>query len=261
MDIQSQGMNYLDPYPRGNFPVLLLHGLGADASSWEYQFEALGRADFRPLAVDLPGFGKTAHTGKWTLRGAAANTMELVDKLRWETFDVVGISMGGVIAQQLAHEHPERMRKLALVNTFACLRPRKAGEWLYLLRRYMVANIRGVKYQANMVAQRLFPQTDQVAFREEMIQRILASDRQVYRAAMRELGLFDSRRWLNEIRCPCLVITGELDSTVPVENQKELAVSIPGARQVIIPGARHGVIVDQYEKFNQALIGFLRNLK
>jgi pimeloyl-ACP methyl ester carboxylesterase len=249
--------HYLDPYPQADYPVLLLHGLGADASSWQYQFEVLGRASFRPVAVDLPGFGKTRHQGRWTIRFAANQACELMLNLVNTKFDVVGISMGGVIAQDLTHQFPSLVRKLVLVNTFACLRPRRFGEWLYLLRRFVIANIQGVEYQAKMVAVRLFPETEQTPLREELIRRILESDRKVYRAAMWQLARFDSRKWLKDIFQPTLVISGELDTTVPLINQNELAKGIPGSRQVIISKARHGVIVDQPEKFNRSLLTFL----
>ncbi len=251
-------LNLLDPFPDGRKPVLLLHGLGADASSWEYQIPALGTKGFRPVAVDLPGFGKTPKPASgWSIHDSAVAASRMMNELVDLPYDVVGISMGGVVAQVLARLDLGRVRKLVLVNTFACLRPRRVNEWFYLLKRIVVANFRGVKYQAEAVAERLFPELHQAVLREEIIRRILDSDPIVYRTAMWQLARFDSTRWLKEIGCPTLVISGELDSTVPLDNQKELANGLPTAHQVIIPAARHGVIVDQPEKFNQALLEFL----
>lgn len=113
-----------------------------------------------------------------------------------------------------------------------------------------------MRYQAAAVAWRVFPDADQVVLRDILVQKILAADPKVYRAAMRGLALFDSRPRLTSIRQPTLIISGEHDTTVPPQAQCELT-AIPGSRQVIIPGGNHAVIADQPEAFNQALLAFL----
>jgi len=250
-------IRYLDPYPAGKRAVLLLHGLGADGESWGLQFPALAGAGFRPLAVDLPGFGASpAPAGRWRIRVAARAAAGILEPLGIEQADVVGLSMGGVAAQLIALETPHLVRRLVLVSTFACLRPKVWSETAYLLRRFAAANLRGVRYQAAAVAWRVFPDADQVVLRDILVQKILTADPKVYRAAMRGLALFDSRPHLTSIRQPTLIISGEHDTTVPPQAQCELT-AIPGSRQVIIPGGNHAVIADQPEAFNQALLAFL----
>jgi 3-oxoadipate enol-lactonase len=158
------------------------------------------------------------------------------------------------VALTMALNHPKRVEHLVLMNTFACLRPRRLNELAYLLGRFMVANLRGIEYQANMVARRLFPEPDEEVMRQELVRRIIQSDPRVYRAAMRALGLFNIRRRLKDIHIPTTVITAENDSTVNCDIQGELVHGIFGARQVIIPDSGHAVIVDQPERVNQALI-------
>ena len=251
---------YLDPNPGGKRPILLLHGLGADGESWGLQFVDLAAAGFRPLAVDLPGFGRSAAPhGRWTLRLAAAAVVDLLRELGYSRVDVVGHSLGGAVAQTLALDFPDLVRSLTLVNTFACLRPRTWSETRYLMRRFVVANLRGVRHQAGAVAWRVFPRADQAALRDLLIQKILAADPAVYRAAMRELALFDSRPRLATITAPVLIITGAEDTTVALKNQRELA-AIPGARQVIVPGANHAITIDQPQRFNQELLDFLNHV-
>jgi pimeloyl-ACP methyl ester carboxylesterase len=253
----SVSLFFLDPHPTGERPVLLLHGLGADGASWALQFPALAAGGFRPLAVDMPGFGQSAALpGGWSLRAAARAVMQGLQSRGIPRVDVVGISMGGAVAQLIALEDADRVGKLVLVNTFACLRPRGISETAYLLRRFVVANLRGVQRQAGAVAWRVFPDPEQQVLRDILMQKILAADPQVYRAAMRALAWFDSRPRLAAIRQPTLIITGEKDTTVPRTVQTEL-LAIPNARQIIIPGANHAVIADQPERFNQALLQFL----
>ncbi len=257
--LQARQIAYLDPGPEGGRPVILLHGLGADGSSWSYQLPALIEAGYRPLAPDLPGFGRSCwDCGRWNVRSVTGQLVDWLDALGIERAAVAGISMGGVFALQLALDFPERVERLALVSTFACLRPRSRSETVYLMRRFMVASLQGVERQSELVAQRLFPNQDQAGLRQELVQRILQSDRRVYRAAMRALGLFDVRRRLAEIAMPTVVITGERDNTVPIPIQTEMAKGIPNSRQIFIPDGGHAVIVDQPERFNRALLAFFQ---
>ena len=91
-----------------------------------------------------------------------------------------------------------------------------------------------------------------------LITTITQSDPRAYRAAMRALALFDSRKRLAEIKVPTLVITADRDTTVPPPRQKLLVEGIPGARQVVISNAGHAVSVEQPEAFNRELFAFLQ---
>ncbi len=249
---------YLDPNPTGNPCVLLLHGLGADGASWEYQLRALVEAGMRPVAPDLPGFGRSIYRGKgWNLTEVRSEMFRFLESLTAQPAKVVGLSMGGALAVSMGIEAAGRVDQLVLMNTFACLRPKTFSESLYLVRRFLVANLRGVKYQAELVAWRLFPHADQAGLRQLLVEKILQADRNVYQAAMRQLAVFDVRRKLGEIQVPTLVITAEGDTTVPLEIQSVLAQNIPGARQVMVPDSGHAVIVDQWERVNQILLDFL----
>jgi 3-oxoadipate enol-lactonase len=89
-------------------------------------------------------------------------------------------------------------------------------------------------------------------------EQIASADPRAYRAAMRHLGLFNSRPRLKEIRASTLIISGENDTTVTPIRQKALADGIPDARQIIIPNAGHAVAIDQSEFFNRIMVGFLK---
>jgi 3-oxoadipate enol-lactonase len=238
--------------------VLLLHGLGANGSSWTLQFDPLIAAGFRPIAPDAPGFGDSPYDGRgWNFRKVAADFASLLDELQTGPVHLVGLSMGGVIAQQFAFDYPGLVQKLALVSTFSMLRPANLSQWLYFLQRLVVVHVVGLDTQAKVVARRVFPLTEQQPLREMAEKQISSADPRAYRAAMRHLGLFDSRSHLKQINAPTLVISGANDSTVSPVHQKVLADGIPGARQVIIPDAGHAVAIDQFEAFNRHLIGFL----
>ncbi|NMC79067.1 MAG: alpha/beta hydrolase [Chloroflexi bacterium] len=256
----STTLFYLDENPKAEACVVLLHGLGADSSSWGYQIEALRQAGMRCIVPDIPGFGKSVFTGRgWNVALAAQVLADWLRQLALPAVDLVGISMGGAVALQLVLDAPERIHRLVCVNTFGCLRPKRPNELFYLLMRYVKANLKGVEAQAQMVALRIFPEEEQEPLRQILIEQILQADPTVYRAAMRSLGLFNVRKRLGEIHKTTLVITGENDTTVPLASQAELVHGIEGARQVMIPHSGHAVIADQPVAFNAALLEFLLN--
>jgi pimeloyl-ACP methyl ester carboxylesterase len=252
-------LHYLDPNPSGKPAVLLLHGLGADASSWTLQIPALSQAGFRPLAPDAPGFGGSPYAGGgWTIRRVAAQMAGLLEHLGTGPADVVGLSMGGVIAQQLALDFPQLTKKLVLVSTFCVLRPENLNGWAYFIRRAAAVMFLGLQAQAQVVARRLFPNPQDEQLRSMYLAVICRADPRAYRKAMLALGTFDSRKRLGQIKAPTLVITGTNDTTVSPARQKLLVESIPGACQVLIPQAGHAVSIDQAERFNQGLLRFLK---
>ena len=252
-------LHYLDPDPSGKVPVLLLHGLGADGTSWSLQLPALVQAGFRPLAPDAPGFGGSPYDGRgWNIRREAAQLAGWLEELGTGPAHVVGLSMGGVIAQQFALDYPQLTKKLVLVSTFAVLRPEDFSGWWYFIRRAGAVLTLGLEAQAQVVARRVFPDPEDQQMRAMYLAIVARADPRAYRRAMASLGLFDSRKRLREIHAPTLVLTGADDSTVSPARQSLLVQDIPGARQVVIPQAGHAVSVDQAEQFNQTLLEFLK---
>ncbi|MCE1254389.1 MAG: alpha/beta hydrolase [Anaerolineae bacterium] len=255
--IPHEPIYYSDPAPENLQAVLLIHGLGADHSSWIFQMNVLKR-NYRPIAIDVPGFGKsTGKFQKWSLQECALSCLNLLEDLNIPSAHVIGISMGGVIAQYMALLNPVKVNKLILINTFARLRPQKLDEQYYLLKRYFLSRLKGKDYQAALVASRLFPGQNQEFYKTELIRQITQSDAHIYHAALKNLGIVDIRKKVMQIQNQTLVITAENDTTVAVKTQMELAGLIPGARQVFIPLSNHAVIVDQPDLVNDEIIKFL----
>jgi len=250
-------LHYEEVNPTGAPPVLLLHGLGSAGGDWLLQFGPLAQAGYRVLAPDMRGFGRSSAPPVVTVQAMAGDMVLFLERMGAVPAHVVGISMGGTVAQQLALDHPEMVRRLVLVNTFARLRPQSLSGWLYFLARAALSNLVGPERQAEMVARRLFPRPDQQLLRENIVRRITQTNPCAYRSAMRSLMRFDVTGRLGELRMPVLVVTGAEDTTVPPPVQRALAQGIPGARHVVVEGSGHGIIADNPDAFNRILLEFL----
>ncbi len=254
----SLTIHYRDHNPSGSSTVLLLHGLGATGDSWQLQIPALTTAGYRVIAPDARGFGQSTYPGGgMSIADIAGDVAALLQYLGIDSAHVIGISMGGTIAQQLTLDHPEMVDKLVLVNTFARLKPDNASQFFYFLLRMVLVHTLGIPKQAQAVTKRLFPQPEQEEFRQQLYDQIVQADPSGYRAAMRALARFNVEKRLHEIPSPTLVVTGENDTTVGPQRQQLLAQSIPNVQQVVIPGAGHPVTVSHHDAFNKLLLNFL----
>ena len=107
-----------DPNPSGGKVCLLLHGLGTDSKSWVYQMKALSDRGYRPIAPDLPGFGKSKFYGrKWSVNGVTAELKDVISEKKIEKIILIGLSLGGVFALRFIIDYPEFVEKAILVNT------------------------------------------------------------------------------------------------------------------------------------------------
>jgi 3-oxoadipate enol-lactonase len=249
---------YIDENPSSNSAVLLLHGLGATSESWQMQIPFLVGNGYRVLAPDTRGFGRSTYPGGGqTVKKMADDIACFLEYLKLSNVHVVGISMGGTIALQLALDYQQYINKLVLVNTFAHLKPDRFSGWLYFIFRFILVHTMGLKAQGEAVAAHIFPEPTQATLRRSLVEQITQADPAGYRRAMRALAFFNVQDRLGEIHLPTLIITGENDTTVPRKCQNALASGITGAKQVVISSAGHAVIVEKPEQFNSILIDFL----
>jgi 3-oxoadipate enol-lactonase len=209
------------------------------------------------ITPDLRGHGQTPLAGRSvTIAQMAADVVELLDRLDARPAHVLGLSMGGCVALNLALDRPAYVRSLILVNTGAALR---LSKWRYLrgMQRIVAILAGGSSAMARVVAQGLFPDPDQASLRQEAISRLSRADRWSYLAAVIAILRFDVRPRLAEIHCPTLVIAGAEDSTVGPQPPRFLAEHIPSARLAVIPNSRHVTPADQPEGFNRTVLDFL----
>ena len=241
------------------YPLLMLHGLGSSGDDWWFQLPAFS-PHFRLVLPNLRG-----HKQSSTLRGPvslytlAADVAQLLDAMPIERAHVVGLSLGGAVAQLLAIHFPAKVNKLVLVNTFARLWPTSLHETYTLARRVVVSRFLPPITTAKVIARDLFPRPDQAVLRDEVLNRIGVNDVLSYRYLVDAIRRFDSRSQLDRIAASTLLVTGDRDAVVPRGCQQQLARGIRKVRWHFVRDSGHATPVDQPEEFNRVVLKFLKD--
>ncbi|MCB0254843.1 MAG: alpha/beta fold hydrolase [Anaerolineae bacterium] len=239
-------------------PLVFIHGLGGSRADWELQVPSLA-PPYRVITPDLRGHGLSPKpAGPYRIELFAADVAMLLRRIVARPAHVVGLSLGGAVAQQLALDAPDLVRSLVLVNTAARFMSAGWRKRLMGVRRFAATYLGGMQAVAEDVAQQLFPRLEQAALRSEAVQRLTANDPRTYRDSLMAVARFDSTDRLSSIACPTLVISGDQDYAVPMAAKRHLAEQIPNSKLVVIPHSGHATPADQPEAFNEALLTFLR---
>jgi pimeloyl-ACP methyl ester carboxylesterase len=235
-------------------PLVFVHGLGSSARDWEKQLPAF-RDRYRVVTFDVRGHGRSDKPpGPYGIPQFARDTAALIEHLGCAPAHVAGVSMGGMIALQLAADRPDLVRSLAVINsTPAAPVCGWRSRWRWRLRRLLV-RVLGMRAVGWVLGRRLFP--DDEHLRREFARRWAENDHRAYLASMRAIEGWSVRERLPEIQHPTLVLTAEHDYTSPA-HKRAYAARMPDARVVVIPEARHGLPVGRPRAFNEALASFL----
>jgi 3-oxoadipate enol-lactonase len=228
---------------------------------WERQTPALVAAGHRVIACDLPGHGladRPARAGSaYTTADLAASLVGALDEAAVDRAVLVGFSLGGGVAIQVALDHPERVSALALVDTAAWPGPDAVARFG---DRAAAVEAEGVEVLVQPAIERWFT-SEFVAAYPEIVGRyatwIGENDARGYAAACRSLATLDLRSRLGEIRCPTLVVVGDRDQATPVAMAETLAAGLAGATLRILGPAGHLVTEERWVELNAALLAFL----
>jgi len=243
--------------------VVLLHGVGGGRESWGDALsgtgDALARAGFRVVAADLPGYGDSPRIDPYDLPGMARAVRTLVDHLGPGPVALVGHSMGGMVAQELMAQSPERVAALVLMATSPAFgRPGGAWQQQFLAQRLapLDAGLGMARLAPGLVAGMAAPGAPHDAVARAAL--LMASvPEATYRVALAAIAGFDRRALLADLRLPVLCLAGEHDRNAPPGVMEQMAARIAGAQYLCIPGLGHLAHMESPLAVNSALVEFL----
>lgn len=241
-------------------PLLLITGLGSDLQLWAILAPSLAR-HYRVVMYDNRGAGRTSAPDRpYSIPQMAQDAVALLDTLGIQKAHVLGLSMGGYIAQELVLAHPERVEKLVLVATAPSIDGfgRNIVRAMIDIRRSNMSREQIVRATAPLIY------SPELQDDEERYERAIAAavsnpypqqDHAFIRQAQAILG-FDAAARLGQVKHPTLVLCGKDDALVPPRNSEKLAKLIPGATLRLLSGGHVGIVEYPHE-YGSAITEFL----
>jgi 3-oxoadipate enol-lactonase len=243
----------------GRETVVLVNGLADDLETWVFQMDDLLGAGYRVLRFDNRGVGQTtAPPGPYTSRMLADDTRALVDELGMTGFHMMGVSMGGMIAQEYAINHGETLKTVTLACTYAAPGPfcsRMFSMWGDMAPVNGVPSImRDVTLWAFTVP--FFEEREDELEEFEAGMAELAISTEAYLAQLAVIQAHDTRDRLDRISVPTLVLAGAEDILIPVRLSERLRAGIAGAEWATSKGG-HACMWEHPADFNQTFLAWL----
>jgi len=244
-------------------PLLLIMGLSGNTAHWGDPFVELLERDFEVIAYDHRGTGRSAPvSAPFTITDLADDAAALLDTLELDRVAVLGISMGGMVAQELALAHPDRVATLILGCTYA------GGEGSTFTDQATIERLaepvmsgdreRATRagWEVNVSKTYAAERAHWEAFRRMVLER--PTTLSVIMQQLQAITDHDTSRRLPELKVPTLVVHGTEDEMLPVANARAIAEAIPDARLEIFEGVGHLFFWEQPERTAELVRDFVR---
>jgi pimeloyl-ACP methyl ester carboxylesterase len=242
-------------------PVVFLHGFPHDRTLWTPQMQGL-TARARCLAIDLRGFGETTAAAPFSMDQYADDVVGFMDQVRIDRAVLAGLSMGGYVAFALWRRHSARVRGLILSNTRAGADSPEAREKRQALIH--LAQTEGSQAIADSMITGMIGKTTRGKRPEivNAVHRMIASAPVdgVVGALEAMMQRPDSTSTLSSIDVPTLVVTGDEDAIIPIEEARSMYAAIRGSSLEVISGAGHLSNLERPSAFNHVVSEFLAAL-
>ena len=247
-------------------PLVLLHGYALNSLMWELQKPAFSKSH-KVIRVDLRGFGLSSCAKDWSGTAMANDIKGLLSFLNLNNVTILGFSMSGPVAIRVALEMPDVIARLILVSSIlpSSGRPKAKSEETLQQREINILKEQGIRGWAESIGLFDGPFVDNMFRRnpqsESLWQRMIERHDAhrilcMLNARLKTESPVDWRSRLPEIRQPTLVVAGAQDTRF-LDASRHLARDIPNSRLEIISGARHMVNLEEPEKFNEVVMGYL----
>lgn len=237
--------------------IVLSHALGCDLTMWDRLANILA-AEYDVVTYDHRGHGASdAPAGLYSMAELADDAARLVKELDCGPVVWIGLSMGGMVGQELAINHPELVDRLVLANTTSAYPDPVREVWQ---QRIATVQASGIETIADAVMERYFHE----GFRRERPatvatyrRRLVTTDAEGYVGCCNAVGSVNTTDRLKQIKAATLVIAGEQDQGTPISMAQTLASEIAGAELVVLQDASHLSSTEQPDAFNKAVLAFL----
>jgi 3-oxoadipate enol-lactonase len=233
-------------------PLLFIHGLGERKEGWQFQ-HSLGE-QFDLIIPDLRGHGKSVSSENISIESFAKDVIALMDHLEIESAHICGLSMGGLVSQEIYRQAPERCRSLMLVSTFHHA-PKSVSDYVVTVRKWRAEHL--TKEQRI----RLAAKTCLYSWNENILERfssLYSPNQASYLKSMEACLEVDYRQLLPKVKLPVLVIGGQYDMVTPVWVQIQMHNLIPASELIIFRDAGHVTKLEKPKEFNLALCNFIK---
>ncbi|MEO8021810.1 alpha/beta fold hydrolase [Polaromonas sp.] len=245
---------------KGDTTVFLLHGVGGGKEAWACNQPVLAGQGFRTIAWDMPGYGASLPLASCSNAALAEALQTLIEHVGAKRNVLLGHSMGGMLAQELAALHPALVHGLVLYSTSPAF-GKADGAWQqqFLQSRFAPLDqglgMAGLAHQ--LVPTMFAPDAEpaRIAEAAALMARVPADS---YRAALSTIVSFNRLAALADIAVPTLCLAGELDQNAPPAVVKKMAGRIAGADYVCLPGVGHIANIEQPDSFNGTVLTFLK---
>jgi pimeloyl-ACP methyl ester carboxylesterase len=240
-------------------PLLFVHGLGSSGRDWAAQVDHFARRH-RVLRIDLRGHGRSERgEGTYAIPQFARDVAVFVRKRGVWPVHVVGLSMGGMVALELAASAPRLLRSLVVVNSVADMRLHSWHDvWFYVSRRLTVQML-GMRRVGQLLARKLFVKPSQEDLRRKFVRRWAQNDKRAYLASVDAIMRWSVADRLGRIDVPTLLVSSDEDYT-PVAAKERMVARMPRADLAVVDDARHALPVERPEAFNAIVADFLSGL-
>lgn len=243
-------------------PLVLIMGYRLSLAAWPAKFVETLAKSFTVIAIDNRGTGQSDKpvTG-YAIANMARDVAGVLDEIGIDSTYLLGYSMGGAIAQEFTRQFPHRVAGLILCATM-CGGPRATYAEASVVR--VMRDLDGLS--AEQIARRIWEVTyasdylrEHRELAEDQMRRETAVPTPLHAADLQfqAFAEFDGSKALSQIRCPTLVLTGDLDRLIRPQNSEMLAQLIPGAKLVVIPGGGHRVLWEAVDECTDLITGFL----
>lgn len=239
-------------------PLVMITGFSANRSSWMTQIPFFKKY-FRVITFDNRGAGKSDKPqGPYSIRMMADDTVRLMDSLGIEKAHILGVSMGGMIAQELAINHPQRVMKLVLAGTYAC-QDGTSGDAPEQAELSQLTPERKVGAMIGLALNKPLYRSISGLVARIQFKFMGASGRVGISGQNEACRQHDTLERLPLITAPTLVIVGTKDRVIAPVSSEVIAGKIPDARLVKVEGGSHFFSLEMKNVFNREVLNFLKN--